>query len=78
MNNHNKLILAIVSTILLAGCGEHELCEKERSAITRMAIAVSKLDRNGTMYDVEKAGRLIEEAKDISQEVKARKIKCKD
>lgn len=78
MNYGNKFLIASIPAIFLAGCGEHELCEKQRSAITRMAIGISEFAKpGGTMYDLQKAQRATEEAKDISQEISARNIKCK-
>lgn len=78
MKYRNKLFVAIVPVLFLMGCGEHELCEKQRSAIARMAIGISDFAKpGGTMYDLQKAQRATEEAKDISQEISARNIKCK-
>ena len=77
-----NLILMISCSGVLAGCGEHELCEKFKSATAKMAIGISDLKKPGiTMYDLQqtqqKILRATEEATEISREIDVRNIKCK-
>ena len=78
MENKNKFIFPIAAILLLAGCGEHELCERQRSAKAKIAIGISDYAKpGGTMYDLQKAERATQEAIDITKEINARNIKCK-
>jgi len=77
-----NLILMISCSVVLAGCGEHELCEKFKSATAKMVIGISDLKKPGiTMYDLQqtqqKTLRATEEATEISREIDVRNIKCK-
>ncbi len=72
------IVTLIVGTIVLSGCSEHELCEKDRSLRARSAMSVGKVLQPGaTAMDYAESARLLKESAAIGEEIEFRKISCK-
>jgi hypothetical protein len=76
--NFLRLTTIVASSLILASCAEHELCEKSASARARTGIAIEELRKpNGfTMENILKAQQVNKESLEISKEILARDIKC--
>ena len=73
-----NLILMIVCSVVVAGCAEHELCEKAKSLTAKAAINLSNgLKDGGTMEQLQSAASYLKELGEVKQEIEVRKISCK-
>ncbi len=73
-----ELVSIIAFSIILVGCAEHELCEKERSLNARSAMSLGKaLNPGATSRDFAESAKLLRESVAISEEIKFRKISRK-
>ncbi len=73
-----KFSLTAALMLLLAGCGEHEFCEKQRSALARMKVGLVEFSQTKNMADLSKANAAAIEANEVGKEIDMRKIKCND
>lgn len=72
------LILMSVFAVLLMGCAEHELCERDRSMSARAAMSLEKILKPGaTPSDYAESARLFKESAALGEEIEFRKISCK-